>query len=86
MSQIDLAYGDHFLPLIYDPQRFDLLSKPGTPAVALSDVEEVSPFYGYYTIDVERDGKIIGMLSVNGYTKQVFLHTWHGNFIDMREG
>lgn len=39
MSQIDLAYGDHFLPLIYDPQRFDLLSKPGTPAVALSDVE-----------------------------------------------
>src|SRR6266496_567226 len=50
------------------------------PGVKVSD--EVSAFYGYYTIDVERDGKIIGMLSVNGFTKQVFLHTWHGNFIE----
>ena len=47
--------------------------------------DEVTAFYGYYTIDVERYGKIIGMLSVNGYTKQVFLHTWHGNFIEMSE-
>ncbi len=47
--------------------------------------DEVSPFYGYYTIDVERDGNIVGMLSVNGYTKQVFLHTWHGNFIELSE-
>lgn len=46
---------------------------------------EVTAFYGYYTIDVERDGKIVGMLSVNGYTRQVFLHTWHGNFIEMSE-
>ncbi len=53
------------------------------PGVKVSD--EVSPFYGYYTIDVERDGKIVGMLSVNGYTKQVFLHTWHGTFIEMSE-
>ncbi len=45
--------------------------------------KKVRTFYGYYTIDVERDGKIIGMLSVNGYTKQVFLHTWHGDFIEM---
>jgi hypothetical protein len=47
--------------------------------------DEVTPFYGYYTIDVERDGKIIGMLSVNGHSGQVFLHTWHGDFIDMSE-
>jgi hypothetical protein len=39
-------------------------------------------FYGYYTIDILRDGKPIGMLSVNGYTKQVFVHVWHGNFIE----
>lgn len=38
-------------------------------------------FYGYYTLDFSRDGKIAGMLSVNGYTGQVFLHTWHGAFI-----
>ena len=42
-------------------------------------------FYGYYTLDFERDGVVIGMLSVNGYGGQVFLHTWHGNFIEMSE-
>ena len=39
-------------------------------------------FYGYYTIDFEKDGKVAGMLSVNGYSGQVFLHTWHGAFIE----
>ncbi|MCB0103620.1 MAG: hypothetical protein KDD74_16355 [Anaerolineales bacterium] len=39
-------------------------------------------FYGYYTLDFEKDGKIIGMLSVNGYNGQIFLHTWHGSFIE----
>jgi hypothetical protein len=39
-------------------------------------------FYGYYTLDYEVNGKVAGMLSVNGYTGQVFLHTWHGNFIE----
>jgi heat shock protein HslJ len=42
-------------------------------------------FYGYYTLDFEKDGKIIGMLSVNGYSGQVFLHTWHGTFIEEAE-
>lgn len=48
--------------------------------------KDADPFYGYYTIDILRDGKVVGMLSVNGYTSQVFLHTWHGNFIEMSEG
>ncbi len=39
-------------------------------------------FYGYYTLDYTRDGKVAGMLSVNGYTGQVFLHTWHGTFVE----
>jgi len=38
-------------------------------------------FYGFYTLDVLRDGKIVGMLSVNGYTGQVWLHHWHGDFV-----
>jgi hypothetical protein len=49
---------------------------PGTKTA-----EDADPFYGYYTIDILRDGKIIGMLSVNGFTSQVFMHTWHGTFI-----
>jgi hypothetical protein len=42
-------------------------------------------FYGYYTLHVGRDGDVIGMLSVNGYSGQVFPHTWHGDFIEMSE-
>ena len=53
------------------------------PGVTVSD--EITAFYGYYTIDLEQDGQIVGMLSVNGFTGQVFPHTWHGAFIEMVE-
>jgi hypothetical protein len=42
-------------------------------------------FYGYYTFDYETDGKVAGMLSVNGFTGQVWLHTWHGDFVEEAE-
>jgi hypothetical protein len=45
--------------------------------------EKADPFYGYYTLHVLRDNTVVGMLSVNGYTGQVFPHTWHGDFIAM---
>jgi hypothetical protein len=41
------------------------------------------PFYGYYTLHVNRSGQTMGMLSVNGYTRQVWLHTWHGDLLEM---
>jgi hypothetical protein len=47
--------------------------------------EHAMPFYGYYTFDFEKDGETTGMLSVNGYSGQVFLHTWHGTFIEEAE-
>jgi|SRR5208283_4382808 len=47
-------------------------------AVAESDATQ---FYGYYTADFTVNGNTAGMLSVNGYTGQVWLHTWHGTFI-----
>ena len=47
--------------------------------------EQPMQFYGYYTLDFEKDGTIAGMLSVNGYNGQVFLHTWHGTFIEEAE-
>lgn len=53
-----------------------------TGATAASDPTQ---FYGYYTLDFEKDGKVTGMLSVNGYRGQVFLHTWHGTFIEETE-
>jgi len=45
--------------------------------------EEADTFYGYYTFHILRDGEIVGMLGVNGYTGQVWLHHWHGEFIAM---
>lgn len=45
--------------------------------------EHADPFYGYYTLHVQEDGETVGMLSVNGYSGQVFPHTWHGELIEM---
>jgi len=47
--------------------------------------EHADPFYGYYTLHVLREGEVVGMLSVNGYNRQVFPHTWHGDFVEMGE-
>ena len=43
------------------------------------------PFYGYFTVDFQSGGKLAGMLSINGYTGQVWYHTWHGSFIQVRD-
>jgi hypothetical protein len=45
------------------------------------DVGQPDVFYGYYTLHTLRDRQIEGMLSVNGYTGQVWYHTWHGPFV-----
>jgi len=50
-----------------------------------STASDADPFYGYYTIDIQRAGNTIGMLSVSGFSGQVIYHTWHGNFIEMSE-
>lgn len=42
-------------------------------------------FYGYFTVDFQSAGKLAGMLSVNGYSGQVWYHTWHGSFIQVRD-
>ena len=47
---------------------------------------EAQQFYAYYTLDtVNKDGIGVGMLSVNGFTGQVWYHKWHGTFIEMKE-
>jgi len=61
-------------------QQFLDANQPGATVA-----DEADAFYGYYTIHVLRDDQVIGMLSVNGYSGQVWYHTWHGNFIGMRE-
>ena len=42
-------------------------------------------FYGFYSVDFQRSGQLVGMLSVNGYTGQVWYHNWHGSFVKVRD-
>ncbi len=46
---------------------------------------DVATFYGYYTIEVLNGGTTYGMLSVNGFTGQVWVHTWHGTFVQEQQ-
>jgi hypothetical protein len=59
-----------------DAQRYLDANIPGA---TLAD--DAAAFYGHYTMDFLQNGKIAGMLSVNGYTGQVWYHSWHGVFI-----
>lgn len=45
--------------------------------------EHADAFPGYYTLHIQEDGQIVGMLSVNATNGQVFLHHWHGDFVEM---
>ena len=60
-------------------QQFIDSQYPGTT------VGSLDTFYGYYHVDVLKTGKTYGMLSVNGYTGQVWYHTWHGTFVQKAE-
>jgi len=42
-------------------------------------------FYGYYTFDYAVNGQVAGMLSVNGFSGDVWFHNWHGKFISEKE-
>lgn len=59
-------------------QRYLDSSLPGMGAD-----EHADAFYGYYTIHIQQAGETVGMLSVNGFTGEVFVHTWHGNLVEM---
>jgi hypothetical protein len=50
-----------------------------------STTEAPDQFPGYYTLHILKGGKVTGMLSVNGYSGQVWYHTWHGTFIRLVE-
>ena len=49
------------------------------------DVGGMGHFPGYYTLDTTRNGKTVGMLSVNASTGAVWYHGWHDRFLAERE-
>ena len=46
-----------------------------------TSVGQVTTFYGYYNMQVIKDGKIYGMMTVDGHTGQVLYCSWLGTFI-----
>ena len=58
-----------------DAQQYLNTYYPGT------NVGNPTTFYGYYNIEVLSQGQPYGMVSVNGYTGQVWYHTWLGSFL-----
>ena len=45
----------------------------------------VDTAYGYYEMDVERNGQHYGEIDVNGYSGQVWYEEWHGPVVQTRE-
>ncbi len=60
-------------------QKYLDTAQPGT------EVKDADAFYGYYTLELNKDGKIYGMLSVNANTGAVWYHNWHGTFVNLLE-
>ena len=48
--------------------------------------EEGHEFYGYYTFHTQLNGEEAGMMSVNGFTGDVWYHTWHGELSEVIGG
>jgi len=82
------GFGGNQYNMTIDEQKAIELANSYLAKVSLNEFagDEGQKFYGYYTIDtVNKDGNVVGMLSVNGFTGQVWYHNWHGTFIEMKE-
>jgi hypothetical protein len=54
-------------------------NRPGTT------IKSIDAYPGYFTLDLQRNGVVSGMMSVNSATGAVWYHTWHGAFIAMED-
>jgi len=54
-------------------------NRPGTT------IRSIDAYPGYFTLDLQRNGVVSGMMSVNSSTGAAWYHTWHGAFIAMED-
>ena len=47
-------------------------------------VGQVTTYYGYYTMQVLKDGNVVGMMGIYGNTGQIMNYTWMGTFIQQK--
>lgn len=48
-------------------------------------IRSIDIYPGYFTLDLQDNGVVSGMMSVNSSTGAVWYHTWHGTFIAMED-
>ena len=48
-------------------------------------IKSIDAYPGYFSLDLQRNGVVSGMMSVNSSTGAVWFHTWHGAFIAMED-
>jgi hypothetical protein len=48
-------------------------------------VRAIDAYPGYFTLDLQSNGAVSGMMSVSSVTGAVWYHTWHGTFIAMED-
>ena len=78
--------GSPAIPMSITPQQAQSLAQSFlTNRLPGASVGNPDAFYGYYTVEVKKEGQTFGMLSVNGYSGQVWYHTWHGDFIQEKK-
>jgi hypothetical protein len=70
---------------VSSPQALDIARRWLDANQQGSQAKSPDPFYGYYTVDFEKGGRLVGMLSVNGYSGAVWYHNWHGSFVQARD-
>jgi hypothetical protein len=54
-------------------------NRPGTT------IKSIDAYPGYFTLGLQRNGVVSGMMSVNSSTGAAWYHTWHGAFIAMED-
>ena len=57
----------------------------GSGSIPGGEVGIVQPFYGYYTIPILRQGDVVGLVNINGYTGTVCYESCHGSVVDRVE-
>ncbi len=76
-------YSTKAMPVSVEQARQDALHYLNSSGQIYTVEKSPDTFYGYYTMHILENNKIIGMLSVNGNSGQVWVHTWHGSYRKM---
>ena len=85
-----MAFSQNYYVQVVDERGqglFELIADRYTGVVSPEpgpNMIEEGAFPGYYTFDFGRK-EVEGMLSVNAYTGEVWVHTWHGPFLGGHE-